>query len=308
MASQKVCHYEKYGYCKMKDDCLYFHPKELCEKEQCDVKSCRQRHPQICKFFALGACKFLDTCKFDHSRIEDNNECKLKLKKLEEKIDTLEKLSKNQEMVIEELKERIKKLDSEMIPVLNDIIRNSGTNKDKESYEESSEDVQCKNIRLESTTISEMDGVEECVDESRSDDSIFDDMNYKNILLNEIKIISELDGVCKDVKINLKIKKISNTVSSLKNIEELVNKNLNEMKLVEEHHRHKDDDEFNVYKILKEIKRSIGRIESLPRNKFQKLTEEELNKVLDELQSARINKEMMCNGIYDISRTELDKM
>ena len=96
-----------------------------------------------------------------------------------------------------------------MIPVLNDIIRNSGTNKDKESYEESSEDVQCKNIRLESTTISEMDGVEECVDESRSDDSIFDDMNYKNILLNEIKIISELDGVCKDVKIksNLSISK-----------------------------------------------------------------------------------------------------
>ena len=86
-----------------------------------------------------------------------------------------------------------------------------------------------------------MDGVEECVDESRSDDSIFDDMNYKNILLNEIKIISELDGVCKDVKINLKINKISNTVSSLKNIEELVNKNLNEMKLVEEHHRHKDE-------------------------------------------------------------------
>ena len=86
MASQKVCHYEKYGYCKMKDDCLYFHPKVLCEKEQCDVKSCRQRHPQICKFFALGACKFLDTCRFNHSRIEDNNECKLKIIKLEEKM------------------------------------------------------------------------------------------------------------------------------------------------------------------------------------------------------------------------------
>jgi len=310
MTGQKICHYEKYGYCKMKEECLFFHPKETCRKVDCDVKNCRQRHPQICRFFILGNCKFNESCRFDHATIETVNDQKIKLKELENKVQMLEKLSQNQEKVIEVLKDKIKTIDSEVLPFLNTIIDQNKTKKrkrlksrkitdvaDEFTDENITENSQSKKNRFESTHIAD---ISETM--SVDDDSIFEDMNYKEILFSEIQILSELDKMFNDVKNNLKLKKICETKTSLKNIEIIVEKDQVKMKEVEHNHRHIDAEDNNVFKILNNIKSSIEMLENVAMNKFRKVTETELDKILEEIKIARMTKEMMCYGVFDVPK------
>jgi len=72
MIDQKVCIYNKFGYCKSKNECKFFHPEDICENLQCDVSNCMLRHPMPCKFLLhYGKCKFDSNCKFDHRRHSD---------------------------------------------------------------------------------------------------------------------------------------------------------------------------------------------------------------------------------------------
>ena len=47
MATQNVCRYFKFGFCKYLERCHFQHIKEKCEKHDCDVKSCNLRHPKF---------------------------------------------------------------------------------------------------------------------------------------------------------------------------------------------------------------------------------------------------------------------
>ena len=65
--SQVVCTYEKFGFCKMREHCDNFHPKENCMDENCSIVNCRRRHPQPCRFFGTkNGCRFGSACRFDH--------------------------------------------------------------------------------------------------------------------------------------------------------------------------------------------------------------------------------------------------
>ena len=69
MKAQKVCSYAKFGFCRLREDCDNFHPKERCTAENCDIDSCRKRHPKLCmNFSSSGSCKFGEFCKFDHQQ------------------------------------------------------------------------------------------------------------------------------------------------------------------------------------------------------------------------------------------------
>ena len=69
MKDQKVCSYAKFGFCKLREDCDNFHPKERCTAVNCDIDSCRKRHPKLCmNFSSSGSCKFGEFCKFDHQQ------------------------------------------------------------------------------------------------------------------------------------------------------------------------------------------------------------------------------------------------
>ena len=69
MKDQKVCSYAKFGFCKLREDCENFHPKERCTAVNCDIDSCRKRHPKLCmNFSSSGSCKFGEFCKFDHQQ------------------------------------------------------------------------------------------------------------------------------------------------------------------------------------------------------------------------------------------------
>ena len=87
MIDQKVCIYHKFGYCRAKNECNFFHPQDICENLECDISKCRQRHPMPCRFFLhYGKCKFDLNCKFDHRRHSDIN------LELNERMKSLEKM------------------------------------------------------------------------------------------------------------------------------------------------------------------------------------------------------------------------
>ena len=90
MATQTVCTWNKYGYCRYGDVCRKLHVNEICDKVACEHLNCKLRHPTICKFYSkYNRCKF-DPCAFKHEESEIEN-IKKENKKLMEKIDVIEK-------------------------------------------------------------------------------------------------------------------------------------------------------------------------------------------------------------------------
>ena len=67
MATQNVCRFFKFGFCKYTVKCRFLHVKENCENQECDVISCNLRHPRICSFYRdYDSCKFGEWCCFRH--------------------------------------------------------------------------------------------------------------------------------------------------------------------------------------------------------------------------------------------------
>ena len=107
MATQNVCRYFKFGFCRYMDKCRFKHVKELCENHDCEVISCSLRHPKICRFYRdYNRCKFGEWCYFKHvEKIENSKEIFDKLKALEklvEEKDSLITILANKIKIIEE--------------------------------------------------------------------------------------------------------------------------------------------------------------------------------------------------------------
>ena len=64
----KVCLYEKYGFCKHRQECKRIHYSEECKDQgTCkDKRSCAKRHPKSCSKFASGQCRFQTECAYKH--------------------------------------------------------------------------------------------------------------------------------------------------------------------------------------------------------------------------------------------------
>ena len=130
----KVCHHNKFGFCKFEKNCMKKHVEVICEKKNCDISQCEKRHPSICKFYShYGRCKFMDfvnTSMLEMFRFQAlKQKCKEVKSKLKEKddeiillanrIDSLSVLveeQKKQPIIADEiklLKNRIKTLEAE---------------------------------------------------------------------------------------------------------------------------------------------------------------------------------------------------
>ena len=98
MKAQKVCSFAKFGFCKLREDCDNFHPKERCTAVNCDVDSCRKRHPKICmNFSSSGICKFGDFCKFDHQQ-PMLQIMKIQIQNMQIELDTIKKKQEYMEL------------------------------------------------------------------------------------------------------------------------------------------------------------------------------------------------------------------
>ena len=132
-------YYEDIGYCKFGDKCRKQHFKTVCSNPECD-KSCKSRHPRICKFkekckfFAKKICAYkhvtlacddseLNALKKQVETLKLENEAKLStIVKLDEEIETfkfkIEAVEKEKEIstkLVNELKETIALLEKENV-------------------------------------------------------------------------------------------------------------------------------------------------------------------------------------------------
>ena len=62
--SQDIRPYYRVGYCKYKNKCKYFHPKENCVETKCRNKTCNKRNRKPCKYGQN--CSRKESCEFLH--------------------------------------------------------------------------------------------------------------------------------------------------------------------------------------------------------------------------------------------------
>ena len=102
MATQNVCKFNKFGYCRYKDACRNLHRNEICQNSSCEIKGCNLRHPRECRYYReYRRCKF-DPCKFTHI---DN---------VSENFDQIRKIKDNIDVKIAEIDDKINKLNDQM--------------------------------------------------------------------------------------------------------------------------------------------------------------------------------------------------
>ena len=119
---QKVCSYEKFGFCMKREEYEDFHPTENCVDVKCSIVNCKRRHPQPCRFFGTqNGCRFGSSCKFDHQRqmyfqseLEKMQSEIGKLKENNEKQKILIAESKNKDDIIKILHERVFDLEMQL--------------------------------------------------------------------------------------------------------------------------------------------------------------------------------------------------
>ena len=106
MATQNVCFFNKFGFCKYLEKCRKFHEKAVCDKSNCEIRECNLRHPRKCRYLReFGFCKFMDWCKFSHEIVRNTKNDDTK--KLEEKLHAFENQLKKKD-------DKISKLESEI--------------------------------------------------------------------------------------------------------------------------------------------------------------------------------------------------
>ena len=68
----RKCRYFNKGHCKYRERCKFNHPKDICKTYldcgKCVIENCRDRHPQLCKYWSKSksGCKRNSSCDFLH--------------------------------------------------------------------------------------------------------------------------------------------------------------------------------------------------------------------------------------------------
>ena len=93
MSGELLCLFNKFGHCKYQDKCRKRHVVAICERNQCEIAKCLERHPRECNYYKeFGRCKFGDYCSFKHKSslretcenlVKELDYVKIKLKALE---------------------------------------------------------------------------------------------------------------------------------------------------------------------------------------------------------------------------------
>ena len=108
----EVCLFNKFGHCKFQANCRKRHVETICEREDCEILNCNQRHPRECSYYRhFNRCKFGSYCSFTHKTSKDE-----KIEKLRNEIDcmksSIEKLDRELELKKQEIEFIMKVLKS----------------------------------------------------------------------------------------------------------------------------------------------------------------------------------------------------
>ena len=296
MEGKKVCYFHKFNFCKKGGGCKYFHHSEICE-EKCNIKLCLKRHPQtsLCMFYIMfGMCKNDNSCKFIHQTPEPsqdaNNE---EIQSLKSKVQELEEDIRNikfkHKQINDVLKERIINLEASVKMLLqNDMIRQQD-----EENETANESLTIQN----GIDISDKKQDESSVMENEPSYNIYADLEYKDILKNELRIAQNMKYNIKDVIENLKARKIDETINKLL----ILNFNVqNEGILDKNFKRHSENKHLseNFYEMIAKFVKIGEILKSTAKNKFKKVAENELNNLCEEICKVEIDKLAKLQGLF----------
>ena len=276
-----ICHYHKYGYCRLKDDCDRYHSDKICRRTDCDVRTCSDRHPQACRFYAsMEFCKFMDSCMYDHKKIDQNRSLMAKIDDISRKYDGLLKKTSEQEETIKFLLEQFQNLSRQTIGAVKEITEHI----EAESRETSRMEVEKK---------------DQCYE-------IYCDEQYKDIVKKQIIIISNMDKKLKEIRTNLKSKKVEETLESLAMLDKSVNNERKEMmKMIEkdiryiEEYKNENERQFNesmtdpnMEEMFEQFRVMLENVEKIPRNNFKKTADIELTKMIQTSEGKKFDREM----------------
>ena len=114
----EICMFNKFGFCKIGENCRKIHLVEICLKDVCEARKCDKRHPRPCKFYnQKGFCRFENNCKFSHKPNKTIQEQNLKIEALETKTEMLLRMIEEQKATIESLKAKMEGKHFEVVDI-----------------------------------------------------------------------------------------------------------------------------------------------------------------------------------------------
>ena len=131
----QICPYHKHGHCKHGDNCDKYHSRKICKDSKCEVMDCPDRHPQPCRFFSAGVCKFPTNCSYSHRKVEDMNSLRSEISSLNKKQLQAQKTITHQDKIIDVHKEQVNCLQAEVLNIMRILADNEDTLKQKNDYE-----------------------------------------------------------------------------------------------------------------------------------------------------------------------------
>ena len=296
--TKSTCHYHKYGYCRERNECERFHSLVVCIRTNCDIKNCRDRHPQQCKYHASqGFCKFGDSCMYEHNATATDQKKSLKdeFVDLQKRFDEVLRVTSRHEETIKFLQYKIDMMGKQMI----------GAVKEMSEHIEYIEDVTRENERIEQMDFEQTKTIrKENLDDSYN---IHCDAQFKEIMEMQRDIAADVEDNLVSIESGLKKQKVEETLGNLTKLKSKIKSNEKEMKqklekdiryleyykdeqeavfrcIDENGDSYSDDDEDwkpkmdEMYEFLYKM---VENIESLPRNNFKKGAEIEIKKMIE---------------------------
>ena len=296
--TKSTCHYHNYGYCRERNECERFHSLVVCIRTNCDIKNCRDRHPQQCKYHASqGFCKFGDSCMYEHNATATDQKKSLKdeFEDLQKRFDEVLRVTSRHEETIKFLQYKIDMMGKQMI----------GAVKEMSEHIEYIEDVTREKERIEQMYFEQTKTRrKENLDDSYN---IHCDAQFKEIMEMQRDIAADVEDNLVSIESGLKKQKVEETLGNLTKLKSKIKSNEKEMKqklekdiryleyykdeqeavfrcIDENGDSYSDDDEDwkpkmdEMYEFLYKM---VKNIESLPRNNFKKGAEIEIKKMIE---------------------------
>ena len=288
MEGKKICYFHKFNFCKKKD-CKYIHSSEVCDGN-CDIKTCLKRHPQtsLCMFHTMfGKCRNNDSCKFLHETPQPvkaiNNEeiqtLKMKLQELEEDCRIIKSKHKK---ITDDLNGRIIILEAIVKDLTqNKIIAGFLIQQEDEMMDDQNKDDESSFMTNESSYY------------------IREDVVFKEILKEELRVTSNLKTNISDIIENVKPRKIDETLGKLKILKLNIHNGVRDIKKIE---RHSETEQYSeeFYKMIDKFMKMPETLSKIAKNKFKKVAEEELKEFLKYINAVELDKGNNIFGMFDV--------
>ena len=292
MEGKKICYFYKFNFCK-KDDCKYFHSSEVCDGK-CDIKMCLKRHPQtsLCMFHTMfGACKKSKSCKFRHETPQQDEEVqKEEIQSLKKKIHDLEVENKK---TTDHLKERILVLESTVKDLTKTVTDLTNNEMIKAAMIRQEEEEMMEN---EDNSIYDNEECSFMTDESSY--YMWEDLEFKEILKDELCVTNNIKTSINDIMANLKPRNIQETMNKLAILNQSVKNDEIRLKNMERNSKNEHKSE-KFYKMIDSFKKLFERLENTANNKFRKVAESELKVIYQNIINVQLEKSNNVYGMFD---------